>query len=241
MNTYWLETKFECLALLRMPGKIAPLVLFPLAFYCFFGLTNSRMAGYLLGTYGAFGVMGAALIGIGAGLSVERGLGWLQVKRATPMSPASHLLAKMVSSTLVGLMIVLLLLLIGVALGGVRLSPVQAIAFIGALALGSIPFCALGLAVGYFASSHSVNGVVNLIYLPMAFCSGLWMPLPFLPKTLQAAAPALPSYHLAQTALAIIGQPSLGTIGGHVAALAAFTALFAGIAWWGYTLDESRG
>ena len=51
---YWLEAKYECLKLLRMPGKLAPLILFPVVFYVFFGLGNKggrgaiNMATYML-------------------------------------------------------------------------------------------------------------------------------------------------------------------------------------------------
>ena len=53
--------------------------------------------------------MGAALMGIGAGVAVERGLGWMQVKRASPMPAAADLLAKIIASVLLGLTIVALL------------------------------------------------------------------------------------------------------------------------------------
>ena len=71
-------------------------------FYCFFGLAMAphqqvgalAVSQYLLATYGAFGVMGATLYAFGAGVAVERGLGWMEVKRASPMPPAAYLLAK---------------------------------------------------------------------------------------------------------------------------------------------------
>lgn len=243
---YWLEAKYECLKLLRTPGKLGPLILFPLVFYAFFGLggmgkgSSIRMATYLLGTYGVFGIMGAALMGIGAGVAVERGLGWMQVKRASPMPAAADLLAKIVAAVLLGLTITTLMLILGWTLGGVRLPISQIAGLVAALTLGSIPFCALGLTIGYFASAQSVQAVVNLFYLPMAFCSGLWIPMPMLPDFLQTVAPVLPAYHLAQTALLILNQPAQGTIGGHAAALAAFGLVFAGLAWIGHSLDESR-
>ncbi|HYP05993.1 MAG TPA: ABC transporter permease [Bryobacteraceae bacterium] len=244
--SYLLEAKYECLKLLRTPGRLGPLVLFPLVFYGFFGLGTKQgtgqvqMSTYLLGTYGVFGVMGAALMGIGAGVAVERGLGWMQVKRASPMPSGADLLAKVLASTLLGLTIVSLLLAIGFVWGGVRLDIADTAALVATLVAGTVPFCALGLAIGYFASAQSVHAVVNLFYLPMAFCSGLWVPISMLPEFLRDIAPALPAYHLAQTALLILRQPAAGSIGGHVAALAAFTVVFLGLAWLGHSLDESR-
>jgi ABC-2 type transport system permease protein len=198
------------------------------------------MATYMLGTYGVFGITGAALMGVGAGVAVERGLGWMQVKRASPMPTAADLLAKIIAAVLIGLTIVSLLFTTGYLFGGVELPLANAAALFATLALGTIPFCALGLAIGYFASAQSVHAVVNLFYLPMAFCSGLWIPLPMLPDFLQTIAPIFPAYHLAQAALLILKQPAVGSITGHVAALAAFTIVFGGLAWTGHSRDESR-
>ena len=121
-----------------------------------------------------------------------------------------------------------------------KLALPDAATLFAASALGTIPFCALGLAIGYFASAQSVHAVVNLFYLPMAFCSGLWIPMPMLPDFLQTIAPAFPAYHLAQAALLILHQPAVGSFSAHIAALAAFTILFTGVAWAGHSLDESR-
>ena len=109
-----------------------------------------------------------------------------------------------------------------------------------ALVAGAIPFCALGLAIGNFAGPNSAPAMVNMIYLPMAFCGGLWIPLQFLPKGIQAIAPLLPSFHLSQIALRILGAPSVGSAASHVEALAGFTLLFAGIAWLGQAREREK-
>jgi ABC-2 type transport system permease protein len=70
-----------------------------------------------------------------------------------------------------------------------------------------------------------------MIYLPMGFLSGLWMPIEVLPKGLQHLAPFLPSYHFGQIALAILGAPAQGSVLLHVEALVGFGLVFAGVAW----------
>ena len=40
--------------------------------------------------------------------------------------------------------------------------------------------------------------VINLIYLPISFASGLWIPLRALPDLVKQVAPWLPPYHVAQ-------------------------------------------
>ena len=137
--------------------------------------------------------------------------------------------------------IMLLLLSVGIAFGGVRLPFATAVELVGILVAGSIPFSAMGLAIGYFAKPNSAPAVVNLIYLPMSFCSGLWIPLSVLPHGLRALATILPPYHLSQLALNAVGMaPNPTPAWGHVEALLACTLLFLGLAAWGYRRDEGK-
>jgi ABC-2 type transport system permease protein len=239
-RVYWMETRSEFLKLLRMRTYSLSTVLFPLMFYCFFGLMIGRqhmpgasmsMARYLLATFGAFAIVGATLYAFGVGIAVERGLGWLQVKRASPMPLPAYFVAKAAVSIAFGAIVVALLFALGAAFGDVRMPAVQWLALGGTLICGAIPFCALGLAIGNLAGPSSAGATVNLIYLPLAFLTGLWIPIEVLPPVLQRIAPFLPTYHFAQIALGVLHAPTKGTTMGHVGALAAFTMIFAGIAW----------
>jgi len=244
-RTYYLEAKYEFLKLARMRAYVVFTILFPLMFYCFFGLAMAMKgtletlptARYLLATYGAFAVMGATLYAFGVGVAVERGLGWLQLKRASPMPPAAYFLAKGAVSMAFSAIVVGLLFTLGAAFGGVRMPLLQWLTLGGTLVAGAVPFCALGLAIGNFSGPNSASPTVNIIYMPLGFCSGLWIPLMFLPRTMQQVAHWLPSYHFAQIALAVLRPPVEGSVWSHVEALAAFTMIFGGIAW----LGESRG
>jgi ABC-2 type transport system permease protein len=244
-----METRSEFLKLARMKTYSMSTILFPLMFYCFFGLAMGRephsgtampMARYLLATYGAFAVVGATLYAFGVGLAVERGMGWLQVKRASPMPPAAYFVAKGLVATAFGAIVVTLLFSLGAAFGGVRMPAGQWLALAGALVAGAVPFCALGLAIGSFAGPQSAPATVNMIYMPLAFLAGLWIPLEFLPKALQQVAPLLPTFHFAQIALAILHAPVRGSMAGHVEALAAFTLIFGGIAWLGNSREREK-
>jgi ABC-2 type transport system permease protein len=243
-RVYYLEARNEFLKLARMRAYTVFTILFPLMFYCFFGLAMGQqntgampMARYLLATYGAFAVMGATLYAFGVGVAVERGLGWLQLKRSSPMPPAAWFVAKGVVSMAFSAIVVGLLFAMGAAFGGVRMPLTQWLTLGGTLVAGTVPFCALGLAIGNFSGPNSASPTVNMIYMPLAFCGGLWIPLQFLPALMQQAAHWLPSYHFAQIALSVLHAPVQGSVWQHVEALAAFTLIFGGIAW----LGESRG
>src|SRR6202011_3695363 len=108
---------------------------------------------------------------------------------------------------------------------------------IAALVAGSIPFAALGLAIGSVAGPNSAPAIVNLVYLPLSFLSGLWIPVEALPPVVAHIAAYLPTYHL--------GQPALGTVGAghgsalsHIAILALWTVVGAAAAAYGMKRDE---
>ncbi|MGH7444434.1 MAG: ABC transporter permease [Longimicrobiales bacterium] len=241
------ETRSEILKAIRLPAFLVPTIVFPAMFYVLFGLMLNptvavggvSMSAYLLASYGTFGVVGAALFGMGIGVAAERGQGWLTLKKATPMPPLAYFLAKAVMSMIVGAVIASLLAALGVAFGGVHLPLGSWMVLLVILALGAIPFCAFGCALGYLSGPSSAPMLANLIYLPMSLASGLWIPLEFMPAVARTIAPYMPPYHLAQLALIpISGDASDAML--HVAALIGFTALFLAAAVFAYRRDDGR-
>ena len=246
LRVYLNEAKYEFLMRLRLPVYVVPTIIFPLMFYVLFGLSHSRtqlgsttVGAYLLATFGSFGVIAIALFAFGVGVAIERGQGWLQVKRASPMPASAYFAAKIVMCMLFSIVMIALLFALGVVFGHVRMPLTSWLGLVGTLLVGVLPFAAMGLAVGCFAGPNSAPGVTNLIYLPMSFASGLWTPLEFLPKFVQHLAPFLPPYYLAQLALAQIGTGH-GNVWVHIFALIGFAILFLALAAWGFRRNEDK-
>jgi ABC-2 type transport system permease protein len=245
---YLKEAKYEFLKNLRLRVYTASVISFPLMFYVLFGLVlNSKesigatsVPTYLIATYGTFGVMGASLFGTASGLAADRGLGWLQVKRASPMPPFAYFAAKVILSMIFSTIVVLLLLALGISFGGVRLPFPQMAGLLGTLVAGSLPFSAMGLAIGYFAGPNSAPAVINMFYLPLSFCSGLWVPYMFLPKVVRQIALALPPYHLSQLALGVVGAGRHESTATHWELLFAFTLICLGVARIGFQRDQGK-
>jgi len=245
---YLKEAKYEFLKNLRLRVYTMSVLSFPIMFYVLFALllnghqaiAGTAVPAYMIATYGTFGVMGASLFGTAGGLASDRGLGWLQVKRASPMPPFAYFVAKITTSMIFSTIIVLLLFALGFSFGGVRMPPAQLATLLGTLVAGSLPFSAMGLALGYFTGPNSAPATINLIYLPMSFCSGLWVPFMFLPKIVQQIALAMPPYHLAQLALGIVGAGSHESGAGHWGVLAAFTLICLGVARIGFQRDKGK-
>jgi len=234
LRSYLLEARLEFLRVLRTPAFALPTLLFPPLFYLLFGLLLNRhsadAAHYLFATYSVFGVMAPALFGFGVGIAIERERGWLSLKRVAPMPAGAYLLAKMAMAGLFALIIYLILATMAFTLGGLRLEGWQWL-LLGLIAVcGVLPFCALGLMIGSRANASGAPALVNLIYLPMAFLSGLWLPLNLLPEFIGRIAPLWPAYHLSQLALATLGRGDGSSVLPHLAALMGFTGVCFAIA-----------
>ena len=233
-GAYLQEARAECLRYLRNPGFMIPTLILPTAFYLMFGILIGRANGpdaprYLLAAYGTFGVMSPGLFGFGVALSMERDNGLLTLKRALPMPPGAYLLGKVVMAMFAAAVVSCILVLLATLVAHVPLTPAQMTALFATNLLGSLPFCAMGLMLGMLIKGSGAPGIVNLLYLPMAFMSGLWFPLSMMPRAVQQIALALPPYHLNQVALSAVGLGQ-GAVWPHVAALAAFSAVFLAIA-----------
>jgi ABC-2 type transport system permease protein len=236
------EVQYEFVKMLRTRTFSISVIGFPVMFYLLFGASNrhGEFARYLMASYSCMGVVSACLFGIGMGISMERAQGWLELKFASPMPRLAYLGAKILNSAGFALMILITLIALAVTVGGTQLSLSEALRLTAVVLLGSIPFAAMGLLISLLVPANSAPGIINLIYLPMSFASGFWMPISVLPHWLQRAAPALPSYHLAQLALNVIGDAQPGSMLTHWQALAGFTLVMFGAAWIIFTRSEAK-
>lgn len=232
-GAYLQEARCEVLRYLRNPGFLLPIILFPTVFYVMFGLLlnhgNGEASRYMLASYSTFGVMAPGLFGFGVSLALERDSGLLTLKRALPMPPGAYLLGKMLMAVCVAAVVGTLLLALALGVAHAPLAPSQVATLLLVDALGVLPFCALGLFVGTLLKGQGAPGLLNMIYLPMSFLSGLWFPLQVMPAFLRQLAVAWPSYHLNALALSAVGFDT-GARLPHVLVLAGFTAAFLALA-----------
>lgn len=232
-GAYLAEARCEVLRYLRNPGFLLPIILFPNVFYLMFGMVlnhgNGEAARYMLASYSTFGVMAPGLFGFGVSLALERDSGLLTLKRALPMPPGAYLLGKMLMAVCVAAVVGAILLALALGAAHAALSPSQVVSLLLVDALGVLPFCALGLLVGTLLKGQGAPGLLNMIYLPMAFLSGLWFPLQMMPAFLRSLAPVWPSYHLNALALSVVGFDT-GPRLPHALVLAGFTVVFLAVA-----------
>jgi ABC-2 type transport system permease protein len=230
-HTYWLETATDLLKTFRSPGFVLPSLLFPVMFYMFFGVLfvpsgNPEVPKYLLATYAVFGIMGPALFSFGANVAVEKDRGMLALKQISPMPIAAYFVAKVITSISFAILIIALLFTVAFAIAGVNMPVWQWLATLLLLLPGVLPFCVIGLFIGLKVKADAAPAVVNLIYLPMSFLSGLWIPVMQFPDMLQKVAMTLPPFHFSQLVLKVQGADIGIHWGIHVMVLLAYTLFF---------------
>jgi ABC-2 type transport system permease protein len=93
-------------------------------------------------------------------------------------------------------------------------------------AIGTLPFCAIGLFIGARVSGRTAPAIVNLAYLPMIYLSGLFIPLP---ASIRFVAVFSPAFHLNQLAQSMVRMGSTFSPTMHAAVLVGVTVLFAGL------------
>ncbi len=235
LRIFGIELNNELMKLLRTPGFVLPALGFPWVFYLFFAIVmpsngGPKVAGYLLATYGVFAVLGVSLFALGANVAIGRG--WTTARRAMPASGPLNIAARIVVAMVLGGISVLGLLVLAALAGGVRLETGSWFALFGVQVAFAVPFGALGLAIGQLLSADAAPGVTNLIYLPMSFLSGLWIPVTMLPKLVQQFAPTLPPFHAGRLALWVVGHEPGGIPWSSIGYLLVLTAAaFVAAAW----------
>jgi ABC-2 type transport system permease protein len=240
-----MQTRSELLMRWRVPAFSVTNLALPIVFFTFFGLPVAHIrradgvsiGAYLLASFGAYAVGQVMIYGFGIGVANERAMKIDRLMRASPLPPLVFMLAKVLTALVFALLALLVLVGYGAVVGGIHEPlPVWAMV-IARLLAGSLPFIALGFAIGYLSGPHAAPAVANLIYLPLAFASGLFVPVGQLPGFVQAIAPFLPSYHYAQLAWSALGAGS-ETLGESLLWLGGYTALFLTLAVRAYRREE---
>jgi ABC-2 type transport system permease protein len=233
LHAYLTEAKYESLRMLRAPSFAVPFLLIPVMVYLlmgvvFFGAALRHDPKAAIGVFAGltvFGMMGPGMFGFGVAVAMEREHGYLKLRRALPAPRAGYFVAKMCMAMLFNAIIMVTMIAAALWVARLPLGWTQMASLAGINIVGALPFCAIGLFIGVLVSGSASPGFVNLVYLPMMWLSGLFIPLP---KSLAGAAPVWPAYHLLQLSLGALGQPAAGSAMMHAAVLAGVTlALFA--------------
>jgi ABC-2 type transport system permease protein len=231
LGAYVAEARHEITRTLTTPAYLVPTIALPVMLYLLFGVLMAKggsavdvQAGLrTLSGFVMFSVIGPGIFGLGIGFAIERQSGIVTLKRALPMPPAANLIGKLLCSMTMAFIVIVLLMIMATTLGHVALTAPQIAKMMLVSVLGVAPFCALGLLIGTLVSGTAAPAVVNLIYFPMIYLSGLF-PFP-LPKAMQVAARVWPAFHLNQLSLASLGSKTAMDVRVSATVLVVFTVV----------------
>jgi ABC-2 type transport system permease protein len=242
------QTGAEFLKLWRVPAFSITSLFLPVMFYAFIGIGQSKQqifpgvsfGAYFLASMAVYAVANVMIFSFGISVATERGMKMDVLMRATPMPPWVYLLSKCITALVFAAMTLVVLFPFAYIAGSVRIDASEWLTLAYRVLLGSIPFIALGFAIGYLSGPNSAVAVINLIYLPTAFASGLFFPKQLLPSFIQSIAPYLPLHFFGQLGWDAIGAPTDGSVTTDWIYLAVYGVLFFALALWAYRREESR-
>ena len=180
-------------------------------------------------------IMQSALFGVVFTLVRLRNQGVLKRLHATPISPRHFLAGALFTRMLLLIMQTYVLLLVGIFVSGVEVSPGYAafwLEVIPLVLLGGVVFASLGLAVSGIAKTENTAApLANIISLPMMFLSGVFIPHSVIPDWVVAIAQFLPLTFLADAMRGMVNSgETLFVQGGSIIGLAVWAAISFGLA-----------
>lgn len=235
MRAYYVETKMEFLRMLRTPALAVPMIVLPIMLYVLFAALifgentakDPKLALYMFASYVVFAATTPGMFGFGTGLAIERQTGMLRLKRALPMPFAGNLIAKTCMSVGVVLIVVSVLVILATLVGHLHFSALQIAAITAIAALSAITACALGFFIGSMVAGQAATGVVNMVYFPMMYLSGMFFPLP---QFLAKFAIVWPTFYMDQWIVAAGGGTAFLSPSLCAGVLVGVTILFGGLA-----------
>lgn len=184
-------------------------LIFPAAMFFVFGSGSQGDERVGEGNVSAYIMVSMALYGgaliaasTGAGVAVERALGWSRQLRLTPLNPAVYIVVKAFVALVMGAVAIAVVNLIG-ALQGKPQMPLHIWIECGLLTLVCVmTFAALGVFVGYIVPGENAMQILGPGLALLAFLGGLFIPLAQYSPAIRDIAYWTPMYGVAEVARA---------------------------------------
>ncbi len=192
------QTRFELLLTLRRGENVLVTLVVPVLLLVFFTslnivpTTHGKAVNFLLPGILALAVMAAGMVNLGIATAYERYYGVLKRLGGSPLPRSGLILAKVISILI--LEVVQVGILVGVAMLLYGWQPAgSALLALLAMALGTVTFAALGLAMAGALRAEMTLAAANALFLLFVLLGGGILPLSHLPAALATFAQVLPA------------------------------------------------
>ena len=192
--------------LFRQPGFWVPTVLFPAMLYAFFGAQGGggSWAANAMASFAIYAVLGVGFFQFGVSVAQDRESTFAAWQRSLPAHAANSWIARILASLIFVGLAVCLVIAVALLLTDITLSASTWIRLALVCLLTTIPATVMGIALGSVASARAAVPVANLIFLPLAYLGGLWVPPMFMPAPIAAISQWTPTRAMGELGWAAI-------------------------------------
>jgi ABC-2 type transport system permease protein len=205
------QTRVELLLTLRRGESVLITLIVPVVLLVFFASLNiipastGKAVDFLLPGMLALAIMATGMVSLGIATAYERYYGVLKRLGSSPLPRSGLIIAKVISVLALEVLQVIILVGVAVAFYGWRPAGTPALAIL-VMALGTVTFAALGLAMAGALRAEVTLAGANALYLLFLLLGGGILPLSHLPPALAAIAQFLPAAALTQALQAALSN-----------------------------------
>ena len=203
------QFRYQDLLFWRNPFAAFFTIVFPMMFLLLFNSLNGgsrltqlggiRFAQFFTPGIMVFAVVSATYVNLATSVAISRDEGILKRLRGTPMPAWVYVTGRVVQATWAALLASILMVVVGVLLFHVKLFWHLMPAAIVTMLVGTVSFCALGLALAAVCpNGETAPAMANFTWLPVAFISPILYPLQGAPQWLQTLGNVFPVKHFAE-------------------------------------------
>ncbi|MFE9691642.1 ABC transporter permease [Micromonospora sp. NPDC005806] len=236
------HARYQLLETVRIPIAIFGSAFFPAATMLFFVVPfagdDRTGATYATAAMVTFAVMSANIFQYGIGVAEDRDQPWNPYTRTLPAGPGPRFAGRILAGLALTYFSMLPVVVIAAVATAAQVTVTQFLLAIGAVAVTSVPFTLLGLAIGYSLPSKAAIVVAQLIFFPLAFGGGLLFGPDNAPGFVNAIAPYLPTRGAVELMWAAVTDWRPNPVS--MVMLAVWIVVLAAIAGWAYRRDEGR-
>ncbi|MFU8872192.1 ABC transporter permease [Micromonospora sp. SL4-19] len=236
------HARYQLLEIVRIPVAVVGSAFFPAAAMLFFVVpfagSDPVGATYATAAMITFAVMSANIFQYGIGVAEDRDQPWNPYTRTLPAGPAPRLAGRILAGLVMTYLSMIPVVVIAAVGTAARVTPMGFLLAAATVAVISVPFTLMGLAIGYSLPSKAAIVVAQVIFFPLAFGGGLLSGPDDAPGFVKAIAPYLPTRGAVELMWAATTdfRPELLAM----VMLGVWVVVLAAVAGWAYRRDEGR-